>query len=311
MKRKSVSIGTTNTLGKILKYYKAGHGEKEIIHKKLRLRLPVTRLTFPPLRALHGLNCLSYKLGDGQMPVILMYVKLEVTGRLSLLSRRLPKRSGMSSQPDSWCIKRKSYFQCFTFDFFSMVVMKPGLLLKQHHPKSPRVGAPRNSSPSATISVTYPLGARPFLLSTDLPGADDRSGDEALVDSPSEDELLDEQSEEELEEVPLEVELEVVEATLAPWICHLILWTKDTRVEEYWQLDHEGVPGFLHLFFPGTLATTRPSIKARRLGNYGCRPSTWGPTNPSGTSPLDEHNDDIIYKNKQCFGGARGFTCRR
>ncbi|KAJ8445072.1 hypothetical protein Cgig2_022592 [Carnegiea gigantea] len=32
--------------------------------------------------------------------------------------------------------KRKSYFQYFTFDFFLMAVMNPGLLLKQYHPKS-------------------------------------------------------------------------------------------------------------------------------------------------------------------------------
>ncbi|KAJ8449194.1 hypothetical protein Cgig2_027196 [Carnegiea gigantea] len=60
------------------------------------------------------------------------------------------------------------------------------------------VGASGNSGSSATISATNPSGARPFLLSTDLPGADGPSGDEALVDAPSKDELL---------------ELELVEAT--------------------------------------------------------------------------------------------------
>ena len=78
------------------------------------------------------------------------------------------------------------------------------------------MGAPRNSGPSATISVTNPSGARPFLLSTDLPEPDDPSRDEELVDGPSEDELLDERLEEELEEISPEVELELVEETLAP-----------------------------------------------------------------------------------------------
>ncbi|KAJ8420068.1 hypothetical protein Cgig2_029002 [Carnegiea gigantea] len=67
-------------------------------------------------------------------------------------------------------------------------------------------------------------------------------------------------------------------------------------VEEYSQLGHEGVPGSklgmaqgtffgsLYLFFRGTPATTRPSINARRLENYGCQPSTCGPAYPSGTS---------------------------
>ncbi|KAJ8426753.1 LOW QUALITY PROTEIN: hypothetical protein Cgig2_029422 [Carnegiea gigantea] len=100
-------------------------------------RLPLTRLALPPLGALHGLNCLSHKLRDGPRPVVLTYVKLEVTGRLSLLSCRLPKWSGTSPQPDSRCTKRKSYFQCFTFDFFSMAVMQPDLLLKQYHLRSP------------------------------------------------------------------------------------------------------------------------------------------------------------------------------
>ncbi|KAJ8431068.1 LOW QUALITY PROTEIN: hypothetical protein Cgig2_017064 [Carnegiea gigantea] len=198
--------------------------------------------------------------------------------------------------------KRKAYFQCSTFDFLSMAVMKPGLLLKQYHPKFPvslgalwtvstRLNAgtnlfnhrmkrksetvvksyainnytfcgrlvhcgiclgdheegttsrgltsltwgrpsgqgsdcpdhsanpseaPGNSCPSATISAINPSGARPFLLSTDLPGADDTSGDEELVDAPSEDELLDELSEEELEEAP-------------QGICHLHLWAEGTR----------------------------------------------------------------------------------
>ncbi|KAJ8425394.1 LOW QUALITY PROTEIN: hypothetical protein Cgig2_021783 [Carnegiea gigantea] len=287
---KVISIGTTNTLGKTLKDQKAGLGEKKIFRKKLQLRLPVTRLSLSPIGALHRLNCLSYKLGDGPRPVVLTYVKLEVTGHLSLLSRSpngfligLPSfQSGTSPQPDSRRVKRKSYFQCFTFDFFSLAVKKPGLLLKQYHPKSPvslralwtvytklnaravqvrprslqvalkeqtlchdvgttctgslqlpdegksdtvvkshtindnalcgrlihygirlgdhegipdrqkRVGAPGNSGCSATISATNPLGARPFLLGTDLSGADGPSGDEELVNAPSQDELLKE-----------------------------------------------------------------------------------------------------------------------
>ncbi|KAJ8449193.1 hypothetical protein Cgig2_027195 [Carnegiea gigantea] len=82
-------------------------------------------------------NCSSHKLGDGPRLVVLTYIKLEVTGYLSLLSRGFPKWSGTSPQPDSRCTKRKLYFQCFTFDFFSMAIMKPDLLLKQCHPRSP------------------------------------------------------------------------------------------------------------------------------------------------------------------------------
>ncbi|KAJ8449201.1 LOW QUALITY PROTEIN: hypothetical protein Cgig2_027203 [Carnegiea gigantea] len=276
-----VSIGMANTPGKILKDQKAGRGEKEIVHKKLQLRLPITRLALPPLRALHGLNCLSHKLRDGRRPVVITYVKLEVVflssavGSPDRFLTGLPSfQSRTSPQPDSRYTKRKSYFQCFTFDFFSIAVMKPGLSLKQYHPKSlvsfgalwticmrpnarvvqvrpwssqvamkeqtlchdmkikpdtvvqshtingntfckrlihcsihlgdhegisggqKRVGAPGNSGPSATISVTNPLGARPFLLSTDLPRANGPSGDEEVVHAPFEDELLNKRSEE-------------------------------------------------------------------------------------------------------------------
>ncbi|KAJ8419438.1 hypothetical protein Cgig2_027358 [Carnegiea gigantea] len=243
----------------------------------------------------------------------------------------------MSPQPDSRRKKRKSYFQYFTFDFFSMVVMKPGLLLKQYHPRSrvslgafwticmrhrfvlvqdlynhkmkgetetivkgrtidhytfckqlihggirlkdhegipsrqERVGAPGNSDPFATISVTS--GARPFHLSTNLPGPNGTSEEEELVDALSEDELFDKLSEKELDEVVLEVELELVEAISASWLdengakrglpcvpstssssrdlMHRvdsghITSTSGLRMlegEEYWQLDHEGVSG--------------------------------------------------------------------
>ncbi|KAJ8420763.1 hypothetical protein Cgig2_030939 [Carnegiea gigantea] len=198
-----------------------------------------------------------------------------------------------------------------------MAVMKPGLLLKQYHPKSlvslgalwihlPRglrrhtrhaegtasrwsssltKGRPSgqgsdcpdqnanpsgNSDPSATISATNPSSARPFLLSTDLPGAYGLLREEGLVDAPSEDELLDELSEEELEEASPEVELELVGATSAPGLDEdraeqglpcipsassssgdlmrggYVTSTSGLRtlgVEEYSQRDHEGVSG--------------------------------------------------------------------
>ncbi|KAJ8419665.1 hypothetical protein Cgig2_033947 [Carnegiea gigantea] len=51
---------------------------------------------------------------------------------------RLPSfQLGIFPQPDSRRTKRKSYFQYFTFGFFSMAVMKPSLLLKQYHSKPP------------------------------------------------------------------------------------------------------------------------------------------------------------------------------
>ncbi|KAJ8430519.1 hypothetical protein Cgig2_012918 [Carnegiea gigantea] len=79
-----------------------------------------------------------------------------------------------------------------------------------------RIGALGNSGPSATITNTNPTGARPFLLSNDLPRADGPSGDKELVDAPFQDELLNELLEEKLEEASPEVEPVLVEATSAP-----------------------------------------------------------------------------------------------
>ncbi|KAJ8429571.1 LOW QUALITY PROTEIN: hypothetical protein Cgig2_023777 [Carnegiea gigantea] len=227
-----ISIGTTNTLGKILKDQKACRGKKEIIRKKLQLRepiqrLPITGLALPPLRALHGLYYLSHKLGDGSRLITLLYIKLEVTGRPSLFSRGLPKGvphmfilSGTFPQPGSWRMKRKSYFQCFTFDFFSMAVMKPDLLLKQYYPKSPISLGP-------LWTVYTRLNARaeqggPLGRGSDCPdhpagpsGLGSR-GTPELVDAPSEDEFLNKLLEEKLEEASHEVELVLVEATSAP-----------------------------------------------------------------------------------------------
>ncbi|KAJ8445628.1 hypothetical protein Cgig2_018569 [Carnegiea gigantea] len=141
-RRKLTNIGTTSTLGKVLKDQKTHRGKEEIVRKKLQLRepiqrFPVTRLALPPLRALHGLYGLSNEPGDRPRLIVLPYAELEVVGYLSLLGCGFPKGSGMFPQPDSRRTKKKSYFQCFTFDFFSMAVMKLGLLLKQHYPKSP------------------------------------------------------------------------------------------------------------------------------------------------------------------------------
>ncbi|KAJ8435911.1 LOW QUALITY PROTEIN: hypothetical protein Cgig2_013258 [Carnegiea gigantea] len=106
------------------------------------------------------------------------------------------------------------YFQYFSFDFFSMAVMKPDLLLKQYHPKSPvSLGAlwtvrtrpnarleqnlPNYRMQGKTETVVegcpiyrYTLGGR-LIHGTEPPSPNDDSGEE-LVETPSEDELLEE-----------------------------------------------------------------------------------------------------------------------
>ncbi|KAJ8428834.1 hypothetical protein Cgig2_005899 [Carnegiea gigantea] len=78
-------------------------------------------------------------------------------------------------------------------------------------------------------------GARPFRLSTDLPGPNDASEEEKLVDALSKEELFKECLEEELNEPILEEALELVEATSAsgygdlPRMRHLHLRAKNAK----------------------------------------------------------------------------------
>ncbi|KAJ8433849.1 hypothetical protein Cgig2_032060 [Carnegiea gigantea] len=164
------------------------------------------------------------------------------SGRSSVRRSWVPRRGSARAFPHSSQGRPPNLIpNCFTFDFFSMAVMKPDLLLKQYHPKSlvslgaflTRVGAPGNSDPSATISVT--AGVLPFRLSTDLPDPNDASEEEGLTDVLFEDELLEECLEEEPDEPVPEEALELVEATSAfgygdlPRIRHLHLRAKDVR----------------------------------------------------------------------------------
>ncbi|KAJ8427573.1 LOW QUALITY PROTEIN: hypothetical protein Cgig2_021718 [Carnegiea gigantea] len=133
------NIRTTNTLRKILKDQKAHLGKEEVVSEKFQLgepiqRFPVTRLAPPPLRALHRFYCMSHKLGDEPRLIVMLYVELEAIFLFSamgppkgVLTGLLSFQSRTFSQPDSRWTKRKSYFQYFTFNFFLMVVMNPGL----------------------------------------------------------------------------------------------------------------------------------------------------------------------------------------
>ncbi|KAJ8426831.1 hypothetical protein Cgig2_025769 [Carnegiea gigantea] len=80
---------------------------------------------------------------------------------------------------------------CFSrADLFSLVTaLGLGKWLLRPSCQSEKVGAPGNSNPSTTISVTG--GVRPFHLGTEPPGPNDDSGEE-LVEAPSENELLEE-----------------------------------------------------------------------------------------------------------------------
>ncbi|KAJ8422450.1 hypothetical protein Cgig2_002964 [Carnegiea gigantea] len=126
-------------LEKFLRSKRPTAARKKLFPRKLQLRepiqsFPVTRLVLPPLRALHRFYCLSYKLRHRPGLIVLPYLELEVTSHFSFLIHGFPE--GVPNRFTLVLTKRKSYFQCFTFDFFSMVVMNPSLLLKQHHPKS-------------------------------------------------------------------------------------------------------------------------------------------------------------------------------
>ncbi|KAJ8432898.1 LOW QUALITY PROTEIN: hypothetical protein Cgig2_014485 [Carnegiea gigantea] len=249
--KKSTNIGTTNTLRKVLKDQKIHCGKEEVVSKKLQLRepiqrFPVIRLALLPLGALHILYCLSHKLRDGPGLIVLSYVELEVTGLFSFLSHGfpegVPKRftlSGTFSQPDSRRTKRKSYFQCFTFDFFSMAIMNPGLHnlrgrqlilvlnLFNHQVKRKSETVVESCAIDCytfgrwLIHGCIHLGNYEGVPCRQEVGAPRNSGPSATIsrtiptiDANSEDECLDGLSEEE-EEVSPEVEVVLVEATSA------------------------------------------------------------------------------------------------
>ncbi|KAJ8429578.1 LOW QUALITY PROTEIN: hypothetical protein Cgig2_023784 [Carnegiea gigantea] len=135
------------TLSDILKDKKASRGEKEVVRKNFSpgSQFNGSRLASSLLGPFHRLNCLSHEPRDRPRPAVLAYnIKSQVVRCSSAVGS--PKglrtgfplfQSGTSPQPDSRHRKRKSYFQYFSFDFFSMAIMKPGLLLKQYHPRSP------------------------------------------------------------------------------------------------------------------------------------------------------------------------------
>ncbi|KAJ8421676.1 hypothetical protein Cgig2_004473 [Carnegiea gigantea] len=102
--------------------------------------------------------------------------------------------SRTSPQPDPRRRKRKSYFQYFSFDFFSIAVMKPVLLLKQYHPKSSISLGPFCTLRAARYTTIHLAGARPVRLGTDPTGPDNDLVGE-LVEAPSEDELRKERPE--------------------------------------------------------------------------------------------------------------------
>ncbi|KAJ8423699.1 hypothetical protein Cgig2_003383 [Carnegiea gigantea] len=93
---KLTNIGATNSLRKILKDQKAHRNKEEVIPKKLQLRepiqrFPITRLALSLLGALHRFYHFNHKLGDGPGLIVLLYIKLEITGYFSFLSHGLLK----------------------------------------------------------------------------------------------------------------------------------------------------------------------------------------------------------------------------
>ncbi|KAJ8436719.1 LOW QUALITY PROTEIN: hypothetical protein Cgig2_027390 [Carnegiea gigantea] len=104
---------------------------QETLLGELVRRLPVARLTLPLFRPLHRLYRLRYEFWDRPGPVILLDEVMKIAGSLLLLVgapkgflTSLPSfQLGVVPQPDSRRTKRKSYFQCFTFSFFSIAVI--------------------------------------------------------------------------------------------------------------------------------------------------------------------------------------------
>ncbi|KAJ8420668.1 LOW QUALITY PROTEIN: hypothetical protein Cgig2_025352 [Carnegiea gigantea] len=239
----SLDLHKTNRKS-ILKDQKAGCGEKEV-------RLSITRLVPSLLGPFHRFNRLSHEPRDGPRPIFLAYIKHEFV----IPQPWVPRRGSEPICPRSNQERRPNLIPSVGKGSHTSTFIKPGLLLKQYHPKSSVslgalwtvmqgktetvvegcpvycytlggwlihggiwfgnhegvLGAPGNSDPSATISVTG--GVRPFRLGTEPPGPNDDSG--LLVVAPLEDELLEEYPEAKLGEPDREEVLELEEATSA------------------------------------------------------------------------------------------------
>ncbi|KAJ8434212.1 hypothetical protein Cgig2_015701 [Carnegiea gigantea] len=227
----------------------ARRGEEEVVSKKLQLREPIerftiTRLTLPPLRALHRFYCLSHKLRDGSGLILLPYVELEVTRLLSstvgspkgFLTGLPSFQSGTFSQPDSRWTKRKHISNASPLTSSRwhnlhghQFILVQNLFNHQVKRKSETIVESRTIN-SYTFGGWLIHGGirlgdyeeRPYGRVSDCPDRPEGPGGSGpletleLVDVPSEDECLDELLEEEEEEVSHEVELVLVEATSAP-----------------------------------------------------------------------------------------------
>ncbi|KAJ8422035.1 LOW QUALITY PROTEIN: hypothetical protein Cgig2_027266 [Carnegiea gigantea] len=143
IKQTGIQVSTKH---KFLRIRRLAAARKKSLAKNFSLgsQFNGSRLASSLLGPLHRLNCLSHEPRDGPRPIVLAYIEHKAVHRSSAVGS--PKgfrtsspssRSGTSPQFDSRRKKRKSYFQYFNFDFFSMAVMKPALLLKQYHPRSP------------------------------------------------------------------------------------------------------------------------------------------------------------------------------
>ncbi|KAJ8433879.1 hypothetical protein Cgig2_021262 [Carnegiea gigantea] len=207
-------------------------------------RLPISRLTLPLFGSLYRLYCLPHEFWDRLGLVVLPDEVIEIAGCLLLLSRWCPE--GIPDWLSLVPIRNVSPTRLpADKEEVILPVLHLRLLLYGRHIARPVVeavpsqvpgllGSPLdyiyqtecsghtckatqltgNSGPSAMISGTGPIGARPLFLSTDLPGVEDPLWDEEFVDAPSEDDCLDDPSGEE-EDVPIEEELVLVEATSA------------------------------------------------------------------------------------------------
>ncbi|KAJ8428572.1 hypothetical protein Cgig2_021630 [Carnegiea gigantea] len=125
----------SNTVSRALAWFAQNKQEVRSALNVNQVSIEMTKLAPSLLGPLHRLNHLSHEPRDRPRLIIFAYIEHKITGSSSFLSRGLPKRlpNRLSFIP----IRDVTPAGCLTLDFFSMAVMKPDLLLKQYHPKSP------------------------------------------------------------------------------------------------------------------------------------------------------------------------------
>ncbi|KAJ8438625.1 LOW QUALITY PROTEIN: hypothetical protein Cgig2_017963 [Carnegiea gigantea] len=143
--------GTSSALRKHFKNNEPRGSQEKVVSENFQLRKPIHRLPITGsapllLRPFLRVHYPSHERRNQPGTVILLNTEVEVAGRnflsLSWLPKRIPDQHPIvpirKISPTRFAAHEEEVvFLILTLDFFSMAIIKPFLLLKQYHPRSP------------------------------------------------------------------------------------------------------------------------------------------------------------------------------